>query len=59
VLFSGQALLPPLVQHAATYTVGALLLLLACKGLAYGILVTASSGRSMSTPYSNLAPARN
>jgi hypothetical protein len=37
VLFSGQAALPPLVQHASSYTVGALLLLLACKGLAYAI----------------------
>jgi H+/Cl- antiporter ClcA len=35
VLFSGQATLPPLVQHAATYTVGALLLLVVCKALAY------------------------
>ena len=37
VLFSGQAALPPLVQHATTYSVGALLLLLACKGLAYSV----------------------
>jgi H+/Cl- antiporter ClcA len=37
VLFSGQAGLPPLVQHAASYTVGALLLLLLCKGLAYAV----------------------
>ena len=37
VLFSGQAGLPPLVQHAATYTVGALLLLMVCKGLAYSL----------------------
>jgi len=37
VLFSGQAALPPLVQHAATYTLGALLLLVVCKGLAYAI----------------------
>jgi H+/Cl- antiporter ClcA len=35
VLFSGQSALPPLVQHAASYTVGALLLLVVCKGLAY------------------------
>ena len=37
VLFSGQSALPHLVQHSASYTVGALLLLLACKGLAYGV----------------------
>lgn len=37
VLFSGQAALAPLVQHAATYTLGALLLLVVCKGLAYAI----------------------
>jgi H+/Cl- antiporter ClcA len=35
VLFSGQSTLPVLVQHAAGYTVGALLLLAAGKGLAY------------------------
>lgn len=44
VLFSGQAALPPLVQHAATYTVGALLLLLACKGLAYAISLASFRG---------------
>jgi hypothetical protein len=37
VLFSGQAGLPSLVQHAATYTVGALLLLMLCKGLAFSL----------------------
>ncbi|HEU0237782.1 MAG TPA: chloride channel protein [Micromonosporaceae bacterium] len=35
VLFSGQAQLPVLMEHAAGYSVGALLLLVACKGLAY------------------------
>jgi H+/Cl- antiporter ClcA len=35
VLFSGQSQLGPLIDHAASYSVGALLLLLACKGLAY------------------------
>jgi H+/Cl- antiporter ClcA len=35
VLFSGQDGLPSLVQHAASYTVGALLLLILCKGLAF------------------------
>ena len=37
VLFSGQNELPALIQHASTWTVGALLLVLACKSLAYGI----------------------
>jgi H+/Cl- antiporter ClcA len=37
VLFSGQSALPHLVEHASSYTVGALLLVLVCKGLAYGI----------------------
>jgi H+/Cl- antiporter ClcA len=36
VLFSGQSSLGPLIDHAASYSVGALILLLACKGLAYG-----------------------
>ena len=35
VLFSGQDQLSPLVQNAASYTVGALLLLVVCKWLAY------------------------
>jgi H+/Cl- antiporter ClcA len=37
VLFSGQSALPHLVQHASSYTVGALVLVLVCKGLAYGV----------------------
>jgi H+/Cl- antiporter ClcA len=37
VLFSGQSSLGPLIDHAASYSAGALILLLACKGLAYGI----------------------
>jgi H+/Cl- antiporter ClcA len=37
VLFSGQSALGPLIQHSATYSVGALLLLVVCKGLAYGL----------------------
>ncbi len=44
VLFSGQAALPPLVEHASSYTVGALLLLMVCKGIAYS--VSLSSFRS-------------
>jgi H+/Cl- antiporter ClcA len=44
VLFSGQAALQPLVQHAASYTTGALLLLLLCKGLAYSVSLAAFRG---------------
>jgi len=35
VLFSGQDAIGPLISQSATYSVGALLLLVACKGLAY------------------------
>ncbi len=37
VLFSGQSTLGPLINHAARYSVGALVALLACKGLAYAV----------------------
>jgi H+/Cl- antiporter ClcA len=36
VLFSGQSALPQLVHQAASYSAGALVLLVACKALAYG-----------------------
>jgi H+/Cl- antiporter ClcA len=36
VLFSGQTQLAPLIENAGTFSVGALALLLVCKGLAYG-----------------------
>ena len=35
VLFSGQSSLPTLVQNAATFSAGTLVLLVACKGIAY------------------------
>ncbi len=35
VLFSGQSALPHLVDHSSSYTVGAALMLVVCKGLAY------------------------
>lgn len=35
VLFSGQSSLPSLLQNSATFSVGTLSLLLACKGMAY------------------------
>ena len=44
VLFSGQSALGPFISHSASYTVGALLLLLACKGLAYGISLSSFRG---------------
>jgi hypothetical protein len=44
VLFSGQDQLGPFVDHSASYTVGALLLLIACKGLAYGISLSSFRG---------------
>jgi H+/Cl- antiporter ClcA len=37
VLFSGQEALPHLIEHASSYTVGAVVLVLVCKGLAYGV----------------------
>jgi H+/Cl- antiporter ClcA len=44
VLFSGQSALPSLITHAASYSVGALLLLLACKGIAYGASLSSFRG---------------
>ena len=44
VLFSGQSALPGLVQHAGTYSVGVLLLLLACKGLGYSLSLSSFRG---------------
>jgi len=44
VLFSGQSALPAFLSHSASYTVGALLLLIACKGLAYGLSLSSFRG---------------
>ena len=44
VLFSGQSALGPFISHSASYTVGALLLLLVCKGLAYGVSLSSFRG---------------
>jgi H+/Cl- antiporter ClcA len=44
VLFSGQTGLPSLVQQAAGWTVGALLLLIVCKGVAYAISLSGFRG---------------
>src|SRR4051794_27717199 len=44
VLFSGQSALPSLVTNAAHWSVGALLLLILCKGLAYGLSLSSFRG---------------
>jgi len=44
VLFSGQNDMGTLIQHASAYSVGALLLLLLCKGLAYGVSLSSFRG---------------
>ena len=44
VLFSGQEALGPLVAQSAEYSVGTLLLLLLCKGLAYGLCLGSFRG---------------
>jgi hypothetical protein len=44
VLFSGQSDIGPLIQNAASYSVGALLLLLLCKSVAYGVSISSFRG---------------
>jgi H+/Cl- antiporter ClcA len=44
VLFSGQDALGPFVSQSASYSVGAILLLVACKGLAYGVSLASFRG---------------
>ena len=44
VLFSGQDALPELVENAAGYSLGVLVLLIACKTLAYGLSLSAFRG---------------
>jgi H+/Cl- antiporter ClcA len=44
VLFSGQDQLGPLITGASEWTVGALLLLVACKSIAYGAALTSFRG---------------
>ena len=44
VLFSGQDQLAPLIDGAAAWTVGALLLLALCKGLAYSLALSSFRG---------------
>ncbi len=44
VLFSGQAQLPVMIEQSAAWSTGALLLLILCKGLAYGLSLSAFRG---------------
>ena len=44
VLYSGQDALPELVKNATDYSVGVLILLIACKMLAYGLSLSAFRG---------------
>ena len=44
VLFSGQDALPALVENAANYSLAVLVLLIACKTLAYGLSLSAFRG---------------
>jgi chloride channel protein, CIC family len=44
VLFSGQDALPALIQNAESWTVGALVLLIVCKGLAYSACLSSFRG---------------
>ncbi len=44
VLFSGQSALGPLITKSASFTVGALLLLLVCKSLAYSVSLSSFRG---------------
>lgn len=44
VLFSGQDALPELVEHAADYSLGVLVLLIVCKTLVYGLSLSAFRG---------------
>ena len=44
VLFSGQDALPTLIEGAAGWTVGALILLMVCKSVAYGLALSSFRG---------------
>jgi H+/Cl- antiporter ClcA len=44
VLFSGQSALGPVVEHAAGWSLAALVLLMACKGVAYSISLSSFRG---------------
>ena len=44
VLFSGQSALGPVLDNAASYSVGTLVLLIVCKGLAYSVALSSFRG---------------
>jgi H+/Cl- antiporter ClcA len=44
VLFSGQDALPELVEHAGDYSLAVMILLIACKAMAYGLSLSAFRG---------------
>jgi H+/Cl- antiporter ClcA len=44
VLFSGQSQLPVLIEQSATWSIGALVLVIVCKSLAYGLSLSAFRG---------------
>jgi H+/Cl- antiporter ClcA len=44
VLFSGQSALGPFLADASSYSVGTLVLLIVCKGLAYGVALSSFRG---------------
>jgi hypothetical protein len=44
VLFSGQNALPTLIHHAALFSAGAIVLLMVCKGAAYGLSLSSFRG---------------
>jgi H+/Cl- antiporter ClcA len=44
VLFSGQSALPGLIQHASSWTAGALVLVVVCKGVAYSLSLSSFRG---------------
>ena len=44
MLFSGQDALGPLIQNAETWSVGALVLLIVCKGIAYSLSLSGFRG---------------
>jgi H+/Cl- antiporter ClcA len=44
VLFSGQSALGPVLDNATSYSVGTLVLLIICKGLAYGVALSSFRG---------------
>ena len=56
VLFSGQSDLGPVLDNAASYSVGTLVLLITCKGLAYSLALSAASAAARSSRRCSSAP---